>query len=332
MTEAQNNYLFPWMQPLYDRLLDRHQAKQLPHAILFVGEWLEDTAGFLTRLTSALLCENIESKPCGQCKSCLLFQAGSHPDLLRVAVEDGAKRIKIDQVRAVIEFDTKKPQIGQVKVISMTTIETMNANAANALLKCLEEPSSNTLLLLQSDDIHQVLPTILSRCQKQTLPKPTMEDAHQWLADKVPEKPHRVRLLSFTDGNPLKARQYHEENALLSLDAYADQLIRLMQGDARIVELGEKISKDTPNDWLAFLQKLCISLIKIQAGGINEQQLPKALVELTTQEKFQELLYPFFDYVNAAKADTLTQSNPNMQLLVESVLYRWAAFTRKLTR
>ncbi|MCY4045073.1 MAG: hypothetical protein OXE99_08335 [Cellvibrionales bacterium] len=327
-----SNHLFPWMQSLFEGLIERNQAKQLPHAILFVGEWLEDTEQFLTRLTRALLCQSADEKPCGQCKSCLLFQAGSHPDLLNVTVEEGAKRIKIDQVRAVIEFDTKKPQIGQIKVIAMTAIETMNANSANALLKCLEEPSPNTLLLLQSNDIHQVLPTILSRCQKQALPKPSLEEAHLWLSKSVSEKAHRDRLLSFTDGNPLKAQQYYEDNRLLALDNYADQLIRLMQGEVRIVELGEKIIKDNPNAWLDYLQTLCITLSKVSAGGANDQQLSRALVELTAKEKFSELLYPFFDCVNEAKAETLTQSNPNMQLLIESLLYRWAAFTRKLLR
>ncbi len=83
-----------------------------------------------------------------QCKSCLLLKAGSHPDNYLLEPEEADKAIKVDQVRDLVSFVVQTAQMGGRKVVLIEPVEAMNINAANALLKSLEEPSGDTVLLL----------------------------------------------------------------------------------------------------------------------------------------------------------------------------------------
>jgi len=138
-------------------------------------------------LAQALLCEapRGDGLACGVCAGCRYAVAGQHPDFMRLELlvvdpEDGtlaqAETIGIDRVRALTEFAqlTSHRQRAKVAVISPAEPECMNAAAANALLKTLEEPPPGTYLILVSDQPGRVPATILSRCRKLAAPRPTM--------------------------------------------------------------------------------------------------------------------------------------------------------------
>lgn len=115
--------------------------------------------------STLLLCANSarEERSCGSCKSCLLIRARTHPDLLIVTPEPG-KTIRVDQVRGLIEFTTLKPHSGDTKCVIVDPAESMNLNAANSLLKTLEEPPENTYLFLACSQPSMVPGTVRSRC------------------------------------------------------------------------------------------------------------------------------------------------------------------------
>ena len=140
---------YPWQLQEWQQLSQQIAAKKLPHALMFAGAKGIGKRHLAEALAQLLLCLSpIEGTPCGKCRGCMLNKAQNHPDLIVISPEEGAKGIKVDQVRALIEDLGKTAQQGGYKVVVLEPAEAMNANAANALLKSLEEPAASTLLIL----------------------------------------------------------------------------------------------------------------------------------------------------------------------------------------
>ncbi len=157
-------------------------AKKVPHAYIFAG--LDGVGKFKTAREWAklMLCQNpiVENNftdNCGQCQSCRLFEAGSHPDFnlvykeLREFTEDGKGKdppidLPIDVIREfLVEKISAKPTLSQRKVFVITEAEKMNTESQNALLKTLEEPPSFCSIILICTSLEKLLPTTKSRSQ-----------------------------------------------------------------------------------------------------------------------------------------------------------------------
>ena len=149
---------------MFEQLTSLFQAQRLPQGILWVNALPEQVSDFV----KIVLCQKPSannSKACGQCKACLLFASeAGHPDLIWLKPEGKLNLIKIDQVRDIIEFLSKSAQQGGYRVVVFEQAEGLNIAAQNALLKSLEEPGANSLLLLTSLRPDLLLPTIKSRC------------------------------------------------------------------------------------------------------------------------------------------------------------------------
>src|SRR5690606_29876569 len=117
------------------------------------------------------------------------------------------KAIRIDQVRELVEFVVQTAQLGGRKVVLLEPAEAMNINASNALLKSLEEPSGDTVLLLISHQPSRLLPTIKSRCVQQACPLPSTAQSLAWLGSALPDaSPEELHeLLVLAGGSPLSA-------------------------------------------------------------------------------------------------------------------------------
>ncbi len=150
--------------------------ERMAHAYLFTGPEGVGKATLARNLAKALLCQEHNSRDagstdntdtqaaaCGRCPSCLQMQAGSHPDYL--VIEPDGQGIKIDSIRKMKQALGFPPLEGQLRVVLLKEVHTMRREAANSLLKILEEPPSGNLLLLTADDDAGLLPTIRSRCQ-----------------------------------------------------------------------------------------------------------------------------------------------------------------------
>ena len=174
------------------------RRKQLPHALLLVGQKGLGKYELARRFAASLLCESptIDGLACGKCLACNWFEQGNHPDfrLLQpdalgeeAEVEDGKKKpsqqITIDQVRGLDEFFNIGTHRGGLRIILVNPTEAMNRSTANSLLKTLEEPAPDTLFLMISSEPMRLLPTIRSRCQAVPIPVPSMKLAEKVLAD-----------------------------------------------------------------------------------------------------------------------------------------------------
>jgi len=138
-------------------------ADRIPHALLLVGP-----AGIGKSLVARLvavgaLCDG-EDSPCGCCRACMMFGRGANPDF--TLVKPDGRTIKIDQIRALQHFAALMPAVSQRRVCIIEDAEAMTVQAANSLLKLLEEPPAALIFILVAGTSQPLLPTVLSRCRK----------------------------------------------------------------------------------------------------------------------------------------------------------------------
>jgi DNA polymerase III subunit delta' len=235
--------IYPWQTDDWRRL--QQLRAHWPHALLLHGESGIGKFQFAQHLAQGLLCEapHANGEPCGKCPACLWFSQGNHPDyrvvlpeaLASLAVAGNAssdasadkadgdegkktrapsKEIKIEQVRALLDFCALGSHRGGVRVVLLYPAEALNVAAANALLKTLEEPPSGVVFLMVSARIDRLLPTIISRCRKWPMSVPNPAEARAWLeAQGVSEA---AALLAEAGGAPLNALALaHDENRAL---------------------------------------------------------------------------------------------------------------------
>lgn len=180
----------PWLSRAWQTVQSRVAEDRLPHALILAGERGVGKRAWAEAVGGLLLCEkplNRESgQPiaCDRCKQCELLAAASHPDI-RVYAPEKSRMVKVDQVRALSSFAVASPQVAHHKVAIIDRADQLNINAANALLKTLEEPLADVTLILLQESGRPVLPTIRSRCQTLTVPVPANNEANQWLASRV---------------------------------------------------------------------------------------------------------------------------------------------------
>ena len=171
----------PWIAPAIAALAAAQRSGRVPHALLIHeapgagGDWLAHWAARL------VLCERSEEAPCGRCGGCRRALAWQHPDLTLVAPIEESRQIRIEQLRDLAAELALTSHAGGYKAGVITPADSMNRFAANALLKTLEEPPARTLLVLVASQPSRLPPTVLSRCQRITVPAPARAEAVAWL-------------------------------------------------------------------------------------------------------------------------------------------------------
>ncbi len=222
MSDAEQRPSYPfhpyaWQSAVWQRLVELAETAQLPHALLLSGHAGIGKERLASAFAARLLCQVPSLQgACGRCKSCNLLNSGAHPDLMWLTPETDAKTektakfIKVDQVRELVGFAEKSAQMGGYRVVIITPAHLLNVQAANALLKTLEEPGSRTLILLVSSQPLSLSATIRSRCQQLALPIPDMKDALSWLAPQLRDEATARLLLALADGAPLAALQLRD--------------------------------------------------------------------------------------------------------------------------
>jgi DNA polymerase-3 subunit delta' len=168
-----------WLQETQQQLSRQLKTNKLPHGLLFSGVSGAGYEELSLWLVKVLLCQNSEldsvgvSQACGQCKTCQLFASSSYPD--HITLKSSKATIGVDEVRSLSHFFEKTAHIGIAKTALVRQADTMTISAANALLKTLEEPTSNSFIILTTDRPETLLPTIISRCQQIKIRPPVGE-------------------------------------------------------------------------------------------------------------------------------------------------------------
>lgn len=174
------NSSLPWHQAAIEQLLTRWHDALLSHALIVESNDAAAIDRFASSLAHVLMCEARAIHPCGECKACRLVTAETHADLFIISPLDEAT-IRVDVIRELITWSQKTAQLGRVKIAVIQRAERMNRNAQNALLKLLEEPTDQTLLILGTSNPQTLLPTVRSRCERVVLNKPSRTELSDWL-------------------------------------------------------------------------------------------------------------------------------------------------------
>ena len=322
---------YPWQTELWGQLAGRSQHA---HAYLLHGPQGIGKRALADRLMALLLCQRPAGEACGQCKSCQLLAAGSHPDNFLLEPEEADKAIKVDQVRQLVEFVVQTAQLGGRKVVLIEPVEAMNINASNALLKSLEEPSGDTVLLLVSHQPSRLLPTIKSRCVQQACPLPSAAQSRAWLETALPETAEDAReeLLVLAAGSPLVALKLHEQGVPAQRVQVVEGVKKLLKGQVSPTQLAEgwnAVALLTLFDWFHDWAHLILryQLTEDEEGlGLGDM---RKVVQYLAQKSPQAQVLVLQDWILQQRQKVLGKANLNRTLLLEALLVSWAALPRQ---
>jgi DNA polymerase-3 subunit delta' len=299
---------------------------RLPHALLLAGPAGVGKRRFANALANYLLClEPTAAGACGACRACKLVAAETHPDMVWIAPEETSRAVKIDQIRALTDFVGKTAQMGGKKIAVIEPAEAMNTNAANALLKNLEEPAGDTHLILVSDAPGRLLPTIRSRCLQNVFGVPSTSESLSWLASITGSNASAKRLLGLAGGKPLAALAMHEGDTLTLRDGLRDiWLVLWQQRDCfSVAARWMEFESEDVLYWAAvWLQDAIRNKAGADDGSISDvestQHFAKTMQNWVDHDDAASLLVKL-DHVNEIRRQLASGANPNKQLLLESL-------------
>lgn len=291
-----------WLHPVWERLAHAEASGRLPHALLLDGPpgWgkrflARQLARFLTQLPP----RDPATMPFGDDASDGDLLAHRDVRVVQRGVADTGRlrrQILIDQVRELGEFLVRTAGSGGRRIAIIELAEDLNVNAANALLKRLEEPGSGCHLILVSHRISQVLPTIRSRCQRLLVPPGSLEAARAWLGQQLPAEVDAGRMLQLVGGAPLLARERANSDLPLLADA-VDAFLSGAPADALI-----KDDRDRADVVLELLYRAVARGVRAEAQQPSVRTLH------------------FLDRISRARRLLGSTSNPNVVLLLEDLL------------
>lgn len=261
----------PWHADAWARLQARRERDALPHALLLAGPAGLGKREFLAGFVKGLLCQQTDhGEACGTCRSCLLLAAGTHPDVVSLSFglrKDGGTRteIVVDQVRDLSQRLAMSSQFGGWQVATIDPADAMNAAAANALLKTLEEPTPSTILILVADEPARLPATIRSRCQRIDFLVPSREVALDWLRGQGVAD--AVAALEAAGGNPGLARDWAADGALKQRSEVRNDLKALAAGRGDAMEVVKRWQATAPARYVWFAAQAATDELRARAAG-----------------------------------------------------------------
>ena len=306
----------PWQSQAWQQLQAQIAGGQLPHALLLSGSEYTGKARLAMALARYLLCtEPADGHNCGTCHACEMSRAGSHADFRWLQPEEKSRTIKIDQIRDVVNFGTLTASFGSRKVLVFAPAESMNANAANALLKSLEEPTAGTYMLLVCHRPQRLPATVRSRCQQLRFALPNAQQSLEWLDHLSGKRADSEKLLELAAGRPLLAEKIYRDADMEAVAAIPVALEMLREGRKSTVELNKLLAALPIEDALGQLASFLQGTIR-SAGQTGEL------------DRGSRRIFTLLDEVNRLQRAVHSGANPNTQLLLHALL---GAFHKELT-
>ncbi|TLU69564.1 MULTISPECIES: DNA polymerase III subunit delta' [Enterobacteriaceae] len=259
---------YPWLRPHFEQLVNGYQSGRGHHALLIQSLPGMGDDALIYAISRFLMCQQPQGhKSCGQCRSCQLMQAQTHPDYYALEPEKGKTTLGIDAVRGVSEKLYERARLGGAKVVWLKDAAQLTEAAANALLKTLEEPPENTWFLMACREPGRLLPTLRSRCRLHHLSVPQEAWAISWLAREVTTSQEAaLSALRLCGGAPAAAL------ALLQPKVWT-QREQLCQALGAVSDSGDWMSllpvlnHEQAADRLHWLAALLLDALKIQQGA-----------------------------------------------------------------
>lgn len=323
------NSLYPWQQHDWNQLHDYVLQQRIPQALLISGKQGLGKQQLAEHFASSLLCGDLQSNglSCGHCQSCTLLTAETHPDFIKISPAETKKSISVDQIRHLVGQLSLKPQFERYRVVIINPADALNNNAANAFLKCLEEPGERTVIILITDKPNKLPATIVSRCQLFTVYVPNKEIVFNWLRQQsIKDDP--VVLFSLAQGAPLQAQSFAEHGYIKMRSDCFKGWSAVAKQQVHPVNLAEEWQKLPENPLLFWITSWIIDLIKCSYQAANHLYNPDLMIPL--QEMAQQLdlkrLFKLYDLLLTNRQ--LIDTQINKQLMFEDILIQWQELNR----
>ena len=287
---ANTNWNLLGHQWAVDLLRAQIAGGKLRHAYLLTGPRGLGRRTLTTRLAQAVNCESAPTAGefCGECRACRGFERMAHPDLHLLELQEGDREIKVDAVRELSRMLALTPYEAPYQVALLREFEAASESAANALLKTLEEPSPNVLLLITAASAEALPATIASRCELLRLRPVPLDELAQGLSQRWGIEGEQARLLaSLSGGRPGYALRLHQDpEALEQRGEWLETAHELVgAGRVRRFAVAEAISKDREQVqqvlqvWLSFWRDILLASAHsgLPLANIDRQQQVDAL-------------------------------------------------------
>ena len=323
--------IYPWQERQWERVVQWADSGQWPHALLLVGPAHTGKLDFARAMTQYLLClrDPPAGMACGECRSCQLYSAQTHPDFTVLTHAEAGKTIGIDGVRGLIGNLTLTASLGARKAAHIFPADAMTVPAANALLKTLEEPPGETVVVLVTDRMGALPKTIVSRCQRVVFPIPDEPIAKTWLAPRLGSETDTY--LRLANGRPMLAVSYSEDATASNRDEVFLSLSHLLSradcSPLSVAKGWQAIGLIKVTEWLMLLLG---DLIKLKTVA-----KPQFLANPDLCESMQDLggrldlvrLFEMFDEVSKTHTRQAKFTGLNEQLGLEALAIRVRALS-----
>jgi DNA polymerase-3 subunit delta' len=303
---------------------------KLPHAYLFAGiSGIGKTTTALA-LTQAINCmERVNEEACGQCQPCRQVKSGNFPDL--IFVEPDGRNIKIEQIRDLNRALSFKPISGGYRVSIIRQAEMMTDEAANSLLKTLEEPPPNNIIILNVTEPLALFPTIVSRCQKvlfRPIPARAIAD---WLMRSQPLEEDKAHVLAkISEGSLGRAIRMYEDEFIKKREYLISRLIQLpglsweealemalehkrRRKESDADEIGKGDLYDLLSIWKSWYRDLLLTKLRCPAEFLINVDFSQKLKNIARHFKIENLIESFH-MVDHSQRDLLQTRNVDIMM------------------
>ena len=336
----------PWLEPVWRQFAELAGDARIPHALLLAGSPGIGKLHLAERIVGGLLCEagGVTQAPCGVCRGCVQHRAGTHPDCTVLSPNPAARagfvdyppqpsqaeshrrrkavqrRIEIGQVRDLAHRLSTSAHYGGPRIAVLAPADRMRYEAANALLKLLEEPGDGVLFLLVADSPGRLPATIRSRCQWLRCVAPDRATGQRWLAQHTDhDAVSREQALELALGAPLNAiTLLDEQDAALEF-----RLAELLARGERIDPVADAARIDPPESESLLRGMVVVTTVAARltfAPGVPVSQALRRLRDRMEQVDLRAVLKLNDWLVELRRHDGIAL---NSRLLLEQFLVRW---------
>jgi len=323
-----------WLKPIKQQLTQLIDQQRLPHALLFYGMKNSGKQQLSDWLVKVLLCQKVKliekntiKSACGHCKSCLLFNSNTYPDHKLLVPEKAS--VGVDDIRNVSAFLEKTAFFGREtnttnihktvgrKTVVIPNAEQMTIAAANALLKTLEEPSDNSIIILLSADVDSLLPTIISRCRLISLRPPVGETLIE--AQKIGQGLNGIDPFA----NISQLAELSDVNIKQQHDDFLVKIIHYLHYQQNFDEVISLLVNNT--DTYRWFEKMIVNLVRGQNQWAINQLVDNKEIDINDdlmwiKQVNKEVLWQVYQLLLMSTKQVKLLSQSNKQFIYEKLL------------
>jgi DNA polymerase III subunit delta' len=268
-------------------------------------------------------CRADEPAPCGDCRACRKIASGNHPDVIHI--KPTGSSIRIAQIRELYHTLMMRPYEARVRVVVISDAQMMNPEAGNALLKMLEEPPDRTVLILTADQASDLLPTIVSRCQRIRFRPISSLHIEEMLVEKEALDPKAAKIgAAMANGSFSDAVKMSRTAWLAKRDWLIDEIESLTEKPVdRLLALAEKLSGD--RDMLSYAFDVMMSWLR---DLVIFKYCPNKIMNTDLADRIKDNTRDFSTDVLIAKIKTIQKAqreisaNANIRLVTEVLIFK----------